>query len=276
VAAAGASGTAGGAGGGGGLAGALLAGQGSCEQVLCQGHLYACGDCNDNDADSLTDSADPDCLGPCDNTEDSYYGAIPGQSSAPCKQDCHFDQDTGSGNDDCYWSHECDPLARPPDYPPSGDDDCEYDSEASVPGSDQSCADLQDEQSDTCLAVCLPLTPNGCDCFGCCELPAGSDSWVWIGSTANGAGSCERESVDDPSMCRPCTPVQGCLNPCERCEICVGKPTLPSDCEAGGEGGAGGANTQCPPDIQTCGQPGQPLCLSHEYCISGCCIPIPQ
>ncbi|NUP13486.1 MAG: hypothetical protein HOW73_46200, partial [Polyangiaceae bacterium] len=44
----------------------------------CQGHVYQCGDLIDNDSDGLLDTVDPDCLGPCDNTEDSYYGGIPG------------------------------------------------------------------------------------------------------------------------------------------------------------------------------------------------------
>ncbi len=74
--------------------------------ATCQGKIYACGELLDNDGDGLIDSQDPDCLGLCDNTEDSYCGGIPGQNSAPCKMDRYFGQDTGSGNDDCYWSHK--------------------------------------------------------------------------------------------------------------------------------------------------------------------------
>jgi len=142
----------------------------------CQGKVYECGDLIDNDMDGLIDSQDPDCLGPCDNTEDSYYGGIPGQNAAPCKMDCYFDQDTGSGNDDCYWSHKCDPNEQSPNYypEPGVGSQCEYDLNAQIPGTNQGCDDLDTAQSQACLDYCGPLTPNGCDCFGCCELPAGS------------------------------------------------------------------------------------------------------
>ncbi|MEI9940975.1 MAG: hypothetical protein WDO69_27475 [Pseudomonadota bacterium] len=91
----------------------------TCQKKTCQGKVYLCGDCADNDGDGLVDSDDPDCTGPCDNTEDSYYGGIPGQNNAPCRQDCYFDQDTGSGNDQCFWSQECDPLSLSPEFPPA-------------------------------------------------------------------------------------------------------------------------------------------------------------
>ena len=262
-----------GAGGGGN---AVLAGAGPCEESACLGRIFQCGDCWDNDADGLADSADPDCLGPCDNTEDSYYGGIPGQNAAPCKQDCYFDRDTGSGNDDCNWSHECDPLALPPDYPPSGDAECRYDPAATTPGTDATCEELGQVQSDLCLSYCLPLTPNGCDCFGCCELPAGSGQFVWLGSTANGVGSCDEQSLDDPTLCRPCTPVASCFNDCKHCEVCVGKTGLPPECGPPGGGGAGGQGAQCDPPAQPCGQPGQERCTPDKYCISGCCVLLPE
>lgn len=43
-----------------------------------------------------------------------------------------------------------------------------------------------------CLAFCMPLTPNGCDCFGCCEVfaAAGSSRFVFIrGETGIGEGT---------------------------------------------------------------------------------------
>src|SRR5262245_35999596 len=48
-------------------------------EVACQGHVYACGNTIDDDGDGLIDAQDPDCLGPCDDTEDSYFGGISGQ-----------------------------------------------------------------------------------------------------------------------------------------------------------------------------------------------------
>ena len=92
--------------GGTSFAGANAGGAGgsthTCQRSACQGKIYLCGDCDDNDGDGLVDSDDPECTGPCDNTEDSYSGGIPGQNNAPCRQDCYFDQDTGSGDDQCF------------------------------------------------------------------------------------------------------------------------------------------------------------------------------
>src|SRR4030095_11484575 len=106
--------------GGGGTAGSTSNAQGgSTPQISeCQGHVYACGDIVDNAMDGEIDMADPDCLGPCDNTEDSYYGGIPGQPGPACTVDCYWDQDSGSGNDACCWTHECDPNEVAPDYYP--------------------------------------------------------------------------------------------------------------------------------------------------------------
>ncbi len=240
----------------------------------CQGHVYECGDGVDNDGDGKIDAADPDCLGACDNTEASYFGGIPGQNNAPCKMDCYFDQDTGPGNDDCYWSHECDPLAVSPSYPPEGTDDngkpyCEYDQNAKTPGTSASCAELMSQQSDACASYCGPLTPNGCDCFGCCELPAESGQFVWLGSTVGGVGSCDILSLGDPAKCQPCTPVGSCLNGCGHCELCVGKESLPPDCQPL-DGG------QCSAGVEPCGVTGQAPCPQGFYCITGCCTAAPQ
>ena len=285
----GAGATGSGAGSSGSGAGSTGSGGGApCVPVSCQGHVYACGDCQDNDGDGLVDQDDPDCLGPCDNTEDSYFGGIPGQNNAPCKMDCYFDQDTGPGNDDCYWTHKCDPHEVSPDYYPEHDvgAQCAYDENAKTPGTNKSCSELNDAQSDACMSYCGPLTPNGCDCFGCCELPAGSNKYVWLGSTINGAGSCDLANVGDPTKCQPCQPVKACLNTCAHCEICLGKPTLPPDCfpdggtsstsSSGSSSSSGGMTGQCADGIQPCGQPGQSPCVAGKYCITGCCQSIPQ
>jgi hypothetical protein len=152
-----------------------MTGGGPCVPVACNGHIYECGDCLDNDGDGKIDSEDPDCLGPCDNTENSYYGGIPGQNNAGCKMDCYFDQDTGAGNDDCYWDHRCDPHETDPNYYPEHDEGnkCEYNSDPNFtpPASPFTCSQMYNTQSTACHDYCGPLTPNGCDCFGCCELP---------------------------------------------------------------------------------------------------------
>jgi hypothetical protein len=182
--------------------GAAGAGAG-CVPVTCEGAIYACGDCVDNDGDGRVDADDPECFGACDDTEDSFYDGTVGPSAAACKQDCYFDRDTGSGNDGCHFSQKCDPL--------SADAQCAYDPSTTIPGTSSSCADLESEQTPDCLSVCLPLVPAGCDCFGCCEIPAGSGVFVWLGSTVDGVGSCDSESVGDGTRCRPCTPVPSCF-----------------------------------------------------------------
>jgi len=240
-----------------------------CAPTACQGQIYQCGDCIDNDGDGLIDAQDPDCTGPCDNTEDSYFGGIPGQNNAPCRQDCYFDSDTGSGNDHCYWSQDCDPLSIAPDYPPSGDSHCSYNPNATIPGSGSTCAGLAGTQQAQCLSYCLPLTPNGCDCFGCCELPADSGQYVWLGSAEQNTGTCDRAHLNDPKACHPCTPVKSCFNACDSCEVCVGRTTPSASCTTPGSG-------RCTGDATPCGQPGDPQCPADYYCITGCCEAAPR
>ena len=239
-----------------------------CQPHACQGKIYLCGNCVDDDDDQLIDSDDPECTGPCDNTENSYYGDIPGQNNAPCRQDCYFDQDTGSGNDQCHWSHQCDPKSIAPEYPPSGEARCAYQQDADIPGSDSTCDGLKAAQASACLDICLPITPNGCDCFGCCELPAASGNFVWIGSTAQNVGTCDAAHVTDPSACHPCTQVRSCLNTCDSCEVCVGQTSPAASC-------GGDSSARCPASIAACGQPGEPDCGPGFYCITGCCAAAP-
>jgi len=269
-------GGAGGMGTGGGTAGS---GAGipppPTELAPCQGKIYACGDLVDNDMDGLIDYQDPDCLGPCDNTEDSLFGGIPGQTGPGCTQDCYFDQDSGAGNDDCYWNHKCDPNEVSPNYypEPEGGDKCEYDTNANTPGTGSSCAELLAMQSQDCLDYCAPLTPNGCDCFGCCELPADSGKFVWLGSEGvNGDTFCTMDKLTDPVFCHPCIQVPSCVNDCKPCELCIGKTTLPPECFEP-DGGMGGQ--ECPPGIQQCGIQGQQECPSGFYCLTGCCQALP-
>lgn len=234
-----------------------------CEVAECQGHVYACGDCIDNDGDCIVDADDDECLGACDNTEDSLYGGISGQNNSPCKSDCYFDQDTGAGNDDCYWSHTCDPFEVAPNYAPESSQ-CAYNPNANIPGYGGNCASAFTTQSAECADYCGPLTPNGCDCFGCCDIP-GAATPVWLGSENNGQGSCTLADVGDPSKCKPCTQVAACLNTCAECEICIGDSTLPPECSVQECNGA-----------QPCGQSGQLDCADGFFCVTGCCQPVAQ
>lgn len=251
-------------------------GPGSCNVAQCAGRTYQCGDCIDNDGDGLGDSRDPGCIGPCDNTEDVYDIAI--GDTPTCLIDCYFDEDQGPGNDGCRYDQTCDPLE--PDAPR-----CPYNPSATC--------DRIDEVM--CGTVCGPLVPNGCDCLGCCELPAGSGQFVYLGSEpVDGAPRCSPETVDNPDSCRPCTPVRvdGCFNECGRCELCLGRTELPPDCfppppvDAGVPPGTDGGPLpdaagpdggvplmRCPVGQQPCGLPSDPACpATAPFCLTGCCI----
>jgi hypothetical protein len=227
-----------------------------------------CSDGKDNDGDKLIDSADPECTGPLDNDESSFATGIPGDNVDPKWQDCFFDGNSGGGDDGCRYSTGCLTGELEPT-----DKDCQL--------------------TDACVKFCKPLTPNGCDCFGCCEVksPDGGIAHVSITST------CTIADVGDPQKCPSCTPSTDCNNTCERCELCLGKTSIPDDCRgtggAPGTGGAGGApqggaggvvsnggsgGYDCPTpacDVgqQPCGVDCLPGCPMGQYCLTGCCIP---
>ena len=256
-----------------------------CFPTRCAGKLLECGDCEDNDGDGATDWRDPECLGPCDNTEGPGLGAgVGGVNRANCKVDCYFDFGNGAGNDDCKWDHRCDRLE--PESP-----NCTFDEER------LGSRDCPLEQSEQCGNFCRPFTPNGCDCFGCCTFPQlkeagpeGARASVWIGNLdEDNASTCALDSLLDEEKCPRCTPVEDCFNDCGECEICVGKPEVPEDCfeEPGGEDvGPGEPDAgrpdagddppdnpaQCSEGEQPCGLPGQDDCERNYYCITGCCI----
>ena len=241
-------------GGGGAQSGASTGGEAPCVPAKCRGKDYLCGNCIDDDSDGLVDSLDPDCLGPCDNKEDSLGTGLT-SSAAACRQDCYFDGNNGAGNDKCEWSHACDPLSVAPDYPPSGEERCAYDPNSM--GFD--CAARADEQPAGCVDSCQALVPNGCDCFGCCELPGRSGNFYFVGG-----GSCELDALDDPSRCPPCTQVSSCRNTCEACEACVG--TAPdASC---------GTDERCPSDSRACDA--DVPCDFGDYCVTGCCVRAPE
>ncbi len=240
---------------------------GECVVTDCAGKVYQCGNCEDDDDDGHVDASDANCWGPCDNNEAGFKGNIPGQAHAPCTSlDCYFDDDSGAGNDECYWSHGCDPS----EPNPSG---CAYDENTSLPGSGGlSCESAQQMQSEICEQICEPLVPNGCDCFGCCAITQGNETYtVYLGTEdAEGNGSCSLDVVDDPEKCAPCIQVEACLNPCEadpeNCEICIGETVVPDDCDEAG----------CPDGIQSCDPNNNSAdCPTGMFCVTGCCYPSP-
>ena len=144
-----------------------------------------CTDGIDNDMDGLTDEWDPECVGPLDNDESSFATGIPGDNKDPCKQDCFFDGNSGQGDDKCEWDLQCDPESP-------GAPKCPYDPNKTCKGT----------QADACIKFCGALTPNGCDCFGCCIVPNGSGGTVTI---ELGSAGCDEEHLSDPTICKPCS-----------------------------------------------------------------------
>jgi hypothetical protein len=215
-----------------------------------------CSNGIDDDNDGLPDYLDPECVGPLDDDESSFATGIPGDNIDACKQDCFFDGNSGMGDDGCDWQLKCDPLTNNAKCPYDKDYADKHTTECSFSAS----------QSQTCVDRCRPLVPNGCDCFGCCAIP-GLTTPIRI------AAGCTAADFDNPDKCPPCTQVTQCANPCERCEICVGKPTLPADCA-----GDGGTPVQtCENGWKPCG-PGTATpadaCPENYGCVTGCCTPI--
>lgn len=246
-----------------------------------------CSDGKDNDNDGKIDALDPECVGPCDNDEGSYATGIPGDNVDACKQDCFFDGDSGAGNDGCDWNLKCDP-ANPGKYATKV---CEYDPRFAMQGKNCDATPTQ-----KCLDTCRAITPNGCDCFGCCSVPVnGTQVSVKL------QPSCTAAKFGDPVACPRCTQVASCQNTCEKCEICVGKPMLDPSCPTVMQPpppvvmqptppppGVDAAPTPpappppppgptpvCPAGFVTCGAGGQVAatnCATGFYCLTGCCI----
>jgi hypothetical protein len=202
---------------------------------------------NDDPPDGLIDSQDPECTGPLDDDEGSFATGIPGDNMDECHQDCWFDGDSGAGNDGCDWRLGCDPVAGPA-----------YD--CTMPG--QNVCDRA--QTDECVNFCRAITPNGCDCFGCCD--------VYVDGVQHTILLHPDCSVDDIRAgngdCVSCTQVESCVNTCEPCEFCIGHEPE-EGCTSGLPDAAPCADgqTTCDPgDIDGGG------CAADEFCLTGCCV----
>jgi hypothetical protein len=271
-------GTTDGGGGGttdGGGGGTTDGGTGVCAVASCGGKTYACGNCLDDDGDGKIDSQDTDCLGPCHNRENSFDLGISGGGHGNCGSiECYYDSDTGRGNDGCQYDLRCDPLKPDPTCNPPA----------------PTGTNCSGPQPASCGTVCGPLTPNGCDCFGCCTvtLPGGGTRDIFLGSEAANkaagisAPACTLANAANTTACRACTPNPSCFKGCGTCQLCLGKTELPPECTPSTptDGGTaptlpdGGTIVRCPGGEQACGLPTDPACPSNAYCITGCCIVI--
>lgn len=233
---------------------------GTCTPLLLpDGTSPQCANCLDDDGDGLVDWLDPECAGPMDNDEKTFGTGIPGDNMDACKQDCFFDGNSGAGDDKCEWNLKCDPK--------STSAQCAY---------DPAFKNCPKTQSDACRNFCAKLTPNGCDCFGCCSVLGkdGKTYDVMLSST------CSIDSVADPAKCSTCTKNTQCENTCGECELCLGKTTVPESCNPPAPDAGTADSGTPPPPSNTCSIPGAQACNATTpcpggtYCVTGCCIQI--
>jgi hypothetical protein len=205
----------------------------------CGNHVCQCDDGIDNDGDGLIDGLDPECTAAFDDDEASFATGLPNKDNG-CR-DCFWDDNSGNGDDGCRYPTEC--LTG---TAPNGHGNC------------SSC-----EVSAQCISSCQGRTPNGCDCFGCCEVarPSGEHVFIELRDT------CSIARLDDEGSCPRCVPSTSCQNPCGRCELCVGKTQdmLPADCKHDA-----GPAYSCDDGFSRCTTTAD--CRSAEYCQLGCCL----
>lgn len=78
---------------------------------------------------------------------------------------------------------------------------------------DRDCGIGNDQQ-------CEELAPNGCDCYGCCEVD-GRTTPIFLGTrNQSQRPTCSASSVEDEAACGVCELDEQCFNPCEAGEVC--------------------------------------------------------
>jgi hypothetical protein len=204
----------------------------------CGDHDCACDDTRDNDGDGRSDGLDPECTGAFDDDELTFATGQPNKQ-AQCR-DCFWDTNSGNGDDGCRYPVEC--LS------------------GAAVGGKGNCDSCQ--PSSGCIDHCQTRTPNGCDCFGCCEVARTDGVSAFVELT----DSCNLQRIDELNSCPRCVQNSACVNPCGRCELCLGKTQadLPRDCAGTGPGYV------CEDGLSVCGA-GSP-CAAGLYCLQGCCL----
>jgi hypothetical protein len=227
--------------------------------VLPDGRVIFCENCEcsngiDDDGDGFVDGFDAECTGPYDNDEGSFATGIPGDNRDPMWQDCFFDGNSGSGDDKCRYRTGC--LTGELE---STDPDCTV--------------------SAMCIDNCQPRTPNGCDCFGCCEVTTDSGDTLFVTL----AETCSLDTLNDETACPRCEQSTQCVNECGECELCPGREVedLPASCfespdggtaDGGADGGTGGGGYTCDNGEQVCSE--SMPCPDGYYCQLGCCLTV--
>ncbi len=213
-------------------------------RLLCSGKACACDNGVDDDEDQLVDGLDPECTGAFDDDEASFATGIPGGNKGAC-HDCFFDNNSGHADDGCQYHPDC-LLGKTPDK-----------------ASESAC--FACDVSAQCQETCLARTPNGCDCFGCCEVTRTDGTRV----TVMLEEACSMDKIDDETACPRCLQSPDCHNPCGPCELCPGKrpQDLADSCGSGDEQRPG---YTCDLGEQVCGE--SLPCPREYYCHLGCCL----
>jgi hypothetical protein len=118
-----------------------------------------------------------------------------------------------------------------------------------------------------CIANCAPLTPPGCDCFGCCTV-CDAAGCVDVATNPLTSPDCTDTTLHDATKCHTCVKNTECGTPCggATCVLCPGQDpnTLPPECNG---------TPTCPAGISACTAG---ACPTGKYCSVGCCIDVPQ
>lgn len=221
----------------------------------CDPNGPQCNNCIDDDLDGFIDGDDPHCISPLDDNEFGFATGIPGDNQAKFRQDCFFDGNTGSGDDGCNI-HTCCLLTEcPDDLAKSGWNNNKTYQE----NFDANCG-----LTEQCKNNCGPLSPPGCDCFGCCTIcHDGQCHDVYVNPAI--APDCDLDVLGDPDKCPPCTPHPDCGSPCDPagCILCPGQTAddLPPECEG---------QNECPSGQTACEDSGD--CQENQYCNNKCCV----
>ncbi len=228
------------------------------DPVQCSNGPCACDNGKDDDGDGLVDGADPECTGAYDDSEDSFATGIPGDNIDFC-QDCFFDGDSGGG--------------------PGSSDPCQYHTDClygktPTPRGNAGCFNCKATAG--CIDNCRPRTPNGCDCFGCCQVRVPDGTTVNIVLT----GTCSIDKIENETACPRCVQSTECVNECGRCELCPGKTEkdLPADCSSLPDDTDTGDQVDTDPPVNHTCDDGEQVCSdrlpcpSGTYCQQGCCL----
>jgi hypothetical protein len=202
--------------------------------AYCGARPCACSNGIDDDGDGRADGFDFECTGAFDDVEADFATGVADESVVAKCQDCYFD--VVPGRDACNRATSCALNGSP----------------SGGTGACRTC-----EVSDACSDHCARLAPNGCDCFGCCQVYRDGQQLAILLRPG-----CSMDDLSDLARCPRCIPAPDCQNPCDACELCPGRTLadLPPTC--GGQFDCSGSSP--------CVDSGD--CGSAQYCQSGCCL----